>query len=171
MLTVLISFLVRGGQEEEGANPVVLGRLGFDAALPTVVIHGHYDVQPADEPDWTFNPFHLTGEDGFLYGRGVSDCKGPILAAVFAAALASLPHQPFAGVLSDADKLGINVNIAFVLEGEGENSSIGLQKTILSNMDWFQNVSVGVSVLCACVCVCARAVCLLLLFTSPLPQS
>lgn len=68
----------------EGKNPVVLGRIGSNPAVPTVAFYGHYDVQPAEEPDWRSNPFSLTAVDGYLYGRGTSDNKGPILAFIYA---------------------------------------------------------------------------------------
>ena len=68
----------------EGKNPVVLGRLGKNPAYPTVVFYGHYDVQPAEEPDWRTAPFQMCAVDGYLCGRGTSDNKGPILAFVYA---------------------------------------------------------------------------------------
>ncbi|KAJ2356524.1 hypothetical protein GGF43_002014, partial [Coemansia sp. RSA 2618] len=75
-------------------NPLVYGR--FDASVaaantqplaerPTVFVYGHYDVMPAgDETQWRSRPFEMIGRDGYLYGRGVSDDKGPVLATLFA---------------------------------------------------------------------------------------
>ena len=51
---------------------------------PKVTFYGHYDVQPALENDWHSDPFHLSVIDGYMYGRGVSDNKGPILAFIYA---------------------------------------------------------------------------------------
>jgi len=68
----------------EARNPVVLGRIGRNPAAPTVTFYGHYDVQPAMEREWMTDPFSLTSVDGYLYGRGTSDNKGPILAFLFA---------------------------------------------------------------------------------------
>ena len=65
-------------------NPVVLGRLGRNPALPTVTFYGHYDVQPAMEREWATDPFEVCSVDGYLYGRGTSDNKGPILAFLYA---------------------------------------------------------------------------------------
>jgi Cys-Gly metallodipeptidase DUG1 len=48
------------------------------------VFYGHYDVQPALEPDWVTRPFEMAAVDGYLYGRGTSDNKGPVLAFVYA---------------------------------------------------------------------------------------
>jgi hypothetical protein len=49
-----------------------------------VVFYGHYDVQPALEPDWATRPFELAAVDGYLYGRGTSDNKGPMLSFIYA---------------------------------------------------------------------------------------
>lgn len=68
----------------EARNPVVLGRIGRNPAAPTVTFYGHYDVQPAMEREWATDPFAVTSVDGYLYGRGTSDNKGPILAFLFA---------------------------------------------------------------------------------------
>ena len=66
-------------QPVEGKNPVVIGRLGAAAGAagprPTVTFYGHYDVQPAVEPDWATNPFELNAVNEHLYGRGTSDNK------------------------------------------------------------------------------------------------
>jgi acetylornithine deacetylase/succinyl-diaminopimelate desuccinylase-like protein len=48
------------------------------------VFYGHYDVQPALEPDWVTRPFEMAAVDGYLYGRGTSDNKGPVLAFIYA---------------------------------------------------------------------------------------
>merc|ERR1719161_3059268 len=62
----------------------VLARCGWDPDRPLVVLYSHYDVVPAGK-GWTSDPWTLTGKDGRLVGRGCTDCKGPILAQVFAA--------------------------------------------------------------------------------------
>ena len=61
-------------------HPVVYGEwLGADGA-PTILVYGHYDVQPPDPLDkWTTPPFEPQVREGRLYGRGVSDDKGPVL--------------------------------------------------------------------------------------------
>ena len=68
----------------EHKNPVVIGRIGQDPLLPTVTFYAHYDAQPALEPEWETEPFEVTSINGFLFGRGVSDNKGPLLAFLFA---------------------------------------------------------------------------------------
>lgn len=52
--------------------------------LGAVAFYGHYDIQPAEEPDWRTNPFEMTAVDGYLCGRGTSDNKGPMLAFIYA---------------------------------------------------------------------------------------
>ena len=95
-----------------------------------VVIYGHYDVAFAHiDNDWNSDPWELTGRDGFLFGRGVSDDKGPVLASLFAAK-----------ELHDAGKLGVDV--VFVIEGE-EESGYSLDERsfpgiIAENKHWFE---------------------------------
>lgn len=63
-----------------GLPPVILGRYGNDPAKKTVLVYGHYDVQPALQSDgWTSDPWVLTEVEGKLYGRGSTDDKAPIL--------------------------------------------------------------------------------------------
>lgn len=71
----------------EDRNPIILGRIGSNPNNPTVTIYGHYDVVPATVHGWDTHPFILTGKDGYLYGRGATDDKGPIVATVFAGML------------------------------------------------------------------------------------
>jgi len=54
------------------------------SAASAVAFYGHYDIQPAEEPDWRTNPFEMTAVDGYLCGRGTSDNKGPMLAFIYA---------------------------------------------------------------------------------------
>lgn len=101
-----------GGEAEilstEG-NPVVLGRLGNDPSRPTVTIYNHLDVQPADEPEWTTDPFRLVCEGDLYRGRGTTDDKGPAIAA-------------FYGGIA-AQEAGVEANIHFLWEMEEEIGS------------------------------------------------
>lgn len=92
--------------------PMVVGRR-FDApGKPTVLLYGHYDVQPADPLDaWLSPPFEPTIRDGRIYARGVGDNKGQHFAQLLA--LESL--------LATTDKLPCNVIV--LLEGEEEIGS------------------------------------------------
>ena len=61
-------------------HPVVYGEWLHAENAPTILIYGHYDVQPPDPLDkWQSTPFEPTVRDGRLYARGVSDDKGPML--------------------------------------------------------------------------------------------
>eukprot|EP00047_Mylnosiga_fluctuans_P012762 m.27711 g.27711 ORF g.27711 m.27711 type:complete len:1166 (+) comp4449_c0_seq1:65-3562(+) len=93
-------------------NPLVYGRIVCPTPAPTVVVYGHYDVQPASESEWRTSPWQLTAMDGYLYGRGVTDNKGPILAILYAVHEAALD-----GLL--------NCNVVFLFEGEEEAHSDG----------------------------------------------
>jgi len=92
-------------------NPVVLANYYFNDSLPTLLIYGHYDVQPASEEEWGSNPFQLRQENGRLYGRGVVDNKGQILI-----------HIASAFELIKVKKLGYNLK--FFIEGNEETGSI-----------------------------------------------
>ncbi|KAJ2956566.1 hypothetical protein NQZ79_g7593 [Umbelopsis isabellina] len=126
-----------------GRNPLVYGKFTANAHLsqklgpakshsakvPTVLFYGHYDVISADieKDNWISNPFKLTGMDGYLYGRGVTDNKGPILASVFA--------------VSEMVKEGLlNVNVIFLVEGEEESGSVGFATAVEQHKTLFQNI-------------------------------
>ena len=65
--------------ETEG-HPVVLGEWLGAPGAPTILVYGHYDVQPpGDEADWETPPFSPSVRDGRIYARGATDDKGPML--------------------------------------------------------------------------------------------
>ncbi|CAO3673109.1 unnamed protein product, partial [Umbelopsis vinacea] len=126
-----------------GKNPLVYGKFTANAYLsqksgsaatlnakvPTVLFYGHYDVISVEheKENWISNPFKLTGRDGYLYARGVTDNKGPILASVFA--------------VSDLVKEGLlDVNVIFLVEGEEESGSIGFASAAEKHKELFQNI-------------------------------
>ena len=107
-------------------NPVILARLGSDPSKKTVAFYGHYDVQPArKENGWDSDPFVLTGRDGYVYGRGVTDDKGPIC-AFLAAVEQMLPDVP--------------VNLVVVIEGEEEAGSTGFDEVVEGNKEFLEGV-------------------------------
>ncbi|KAK9917148.1 hypothetical protein WJX75_001304 [Coccomyxa subellipsoidea] len=114
----------------EDKNPVVIGRLGRNPDLPTVTFYGHYDVQPAMEREWATDPFEVAAIDGYFYGRGTSDNKGPILAFVYAVKEMLKEGRSRNGLLP--------VNVAFVFEGEEENGSAGFREAVQANLHWFE---------------------------------
>jgi acetylornithine deacetylase/succinyl-diaminopimelate desuccinylase-like protein len=108
----------------EGKNPIVIARIGSDPHKPTVVVYGHYDVQPASPHGWICDPWDSTSVNGYMYGRGVTDDKGPILATIFAIQ-----------ELMEDDELPVNV--VFAYEGEQEqskNASCGFHEAVTSHM-------------------------------------
>jgi acetylornithine deacetylase/succinyl-diaminopimelate desuccinylase-like protein len=100
----------------EGGHPAVVARWhGAGPDAPTLLVYGHYDVQPPD-PDaaWLSPPFVLTARDGRLHARGVSDDKGPSLLAL----------EALGGFLAVEGALPVNVIV--LLEGEEEVGSATL---------------------------------------------
>jgi acetylornithine deacetylase/succinyl-diaminopimelate desuccinylase-like protein len=107
---------------ETPGHPVVLGELAGPSGAPRLVRYGMYDVQPAEEPDWSVPPFAAEIVDlprlgPSVVGRGVANSKGS-LAALFCAL----------DVLRDTG--GVPVGIAFVIEGEEELGSPHLPEVV-----------------------------------------
>jgi Cys-Gly metallodipeptidase DUG1 len=100
--------------------PVVVARYGNDSKKRTILVYGHYDVQPALKEDgWATEPFKLTvDEKGRMYGRGSTDDKGPVLGWLNAIEA----HQ----------KAGVDfpVNLLMCFEGMEEYGSDGLDDFI-----------------------------------------
>ncbi|MGC9039454.1 MAG: dipeptidase [Roseiflexus sp.] len=101
-------------------HPIVFSEwLDAGSAMPTLLIYGHYDVQPADPIDaWHTPPFAPSIRDGNLYARGASDDKGQVMAVL--AALDAWLHT--------FGRLPINVKL--LVEGEEETSSVGLRRFV-----------------------------------------
>lgn len=103
-------------------HPVVYGEWLHAAGAPTLLVYGHYDVQPPDPLDkWQSDPFTPTLREGRLYGRGVSDDKGPMLIPLKVAEA----YRTVAGSLP--------VNVKFLFEGEEEIGSPSLEQFIADN--------------------------------------
>ncbi|MEW6179741.1 MAG: dipeptidase [Chloroflexota bacterium] len=108
-----------------GGHPVVFGecRCAGHQNAPTVLIYGHYDVQPSDPNDlWTTPPFEATVRGENLYGRGASDMKGQVTASIFAVE----------SILKNGE---MPVNIKFMIEGEEEIGSPHLNAFMESHKD------------------------------------
>jgi acetylornithine deacetylase/succinyl-diaminopimelate desuccinylase-like protein len=130
--------LIQGAAEN---NPVVLARLGgWNAACPCIVLHAHYDVQPpGDLANWHTDPFSLVGLDGYLYGRGSTDNKGPLVAMIFAVAR-YLRH-----IQTERPVGTPELCFAFIIEGEGENGSVGFREVVTHAKEFFRGASLIVS--------------------------
>ena len=104
-------------------HPIVYGEwLGAGADAPTVLIYGHYDVQPAALADgWHSDPFQPEEREGFIYARGSSDDKGQMFAHLKAAE----------SLLADGGKPP--VNLKFLIEGEEEIGSVHLGEFVSTN--------------------------------------
>ncbi|KEP65213.1 UNVERIFIED_CONTAM: WD domain, G-beta repeat-containing protein [Hammondia hammondi] len=205
----------QSGTGETAGLPIVLARLGRDAAKPTIVFYSHYDVVGAElsgeerdvralcgaspregthrpwpesqssqqngntgaaresrgasrakgeaserERDaqtacfWRSNPWSVWGEDGYVYGRGVSDNKGPILCTLFAVR-AFVRHQrrrrhlelkaererrEGTGTASRERKRrtqkGLPFNFVWVSEGREESGSGGFEDALKKHLSW-----------------------------------
>jgi acetylornithine deacetylase/succinyl-diaminopimelate desuccinylase-like protein len=113
---------------------VLLARIrrGPDSvACPKIVVYAHYDIQPAKEPGWKSDPFSLIGVNGYLYGRGSSDNKGPLVAFIHAAKELQEENESFP------------FEIVMALDGEEENNSKegGLWDVVESHPTWFKDTT------------------------------
>jgi acetylornithine deacetylase/succinyl-diaminopimelate desuccinylase-like protein len=105
-------------------HPIVYGEWTDAPGMPTVLIYGHYDVQPVDPLDqWTSPPFEATVRDNELFARGAADDKGQL----FAHLKAIEAHLRQTGTLP--------VNVKILLEGEEEVGSPNLDPFIRQNRD------------------------------------
>jgi len=105
-------------------HPVVYGEsLKAGSDKPTVLIYGHYDVQPAEPLElWGTPPFEPTQQGDNLYGRGASDMKGQVVASLKA-------------VEAYAHTGDLPINVKFIIEGEEEIGSPSLEKFLTENKD------------------------------------
>jgi len=123
------------GLENPQWNPIILakfkGNPTTSAKRKKILFYGHYDVISAenDQGKWNSDPFNMEGINDYLYGRGTSDNKGPIMAAIFAVA------ELVAEKALDSD-------IIFLVEGEEESGSRGFEQAVCANkhligdVDW-----------------------------------
>ncbi|MCJ1320744.1 hypothetical protein MMC15_006085 [Xylographa vitiligo] len=100
--------------------PVIIARYGSSSSKRTILVYGHYDVQPALKDDgWATDPFSLSIDDkGRMYGRGSTDDKGPVLG--------------WLNVIQAHKAAGIEfpVNLLMCFEGMEEYGSEGLDEFI-----------------------------------------
>lgn len=104
-------------------HPVVYAEWPGVKGAPTVLIYGHYDVQPADPLDlWQTGPFEPTVRGESLHARGASDMKGQVVAALKA-------------VEAIVRNGGMPVNLKWLIEGEEEIGSPSLEAFIADHKD------------------------------------
>ena len=104
-------------------HPVLFGEKMIDSSLPTVLVYGHYDVQPAEPFElWDSEPFEPEVRDGKIWARGADDDKGQLFMHVKA-----FEMMMQTGTLS--------CNVKFMIEGEEEIGSPSLEKFCASNKE------------------------------------
>lgn len=109
---------------ETPGNPIVCGTLTGKPGAPTILIYGHYDVQPPDPLDqWVSPAFEPTIRDGKIYARGATDDKGQMLTHIKA-----IEAWTKAGG-------GLPVNVKVIIEGEEEVGSRNLDDFLEANRE------------------------------------
>ncbi len=113
--------------------PIVYGEKIIDAKLPTVLVYGHYDVQPADPINlWNSPPFEPVIKDGNIYARGACDDKGQMYMHV----------KAFEMMLRNN---ALPCNVKFMIEGEEEVGSVNLETFAVENKAKLQSDVVLIS--------------------------
>jgi acetylornithine deacetylase/succinyl-diaminopimelate desuccinylase-like protein len=104
-------------------NPVLYGEKIISHDLPTILVYGHYDVQPAEPFElWNTSPFEPVIKDGRIWGRGADDDKGQLFMHIKAFEL-----MVNSGTLT--------CNVKFMVEGEEEVGSVNLEKFCTDNKE------------------------------------
>lgn len=107
-------------------HPIVYGEKITDPSLPTVLVYGHYDVQPADPYElWETAPFEPAIRNGKIYARGASDDKGQMYMHIKALEIL-VQHGP------------LPCNLRFMIEGEEEVGSENLEVFVKANKELLQ---------------------------------
>jgi acetylornithine deacetylase/succinyl-diaminopimelate desuccinylase-like protein len=109
---------------ETGGHPLVYGEYHNSDDAPTVLIYGHYDVQPVDPIDlWKSSPFEPIEENGYILARGATDDKGQFFSHVKGA-------EAYLKTVGS-----IPVNLKYLIEGEEETASDNLSTYIEKNKE------------------------------------
>ncbi|WP_296622081.1 dipeptidase [Marivirga sp.] len=108
---------------ETAGHPIVYADKIIDPELPTVLVYGHYDVQPADPYElWDSEPFNPVIKDGKIVARGSADDKGQVYIHV----------KAFEMMMKNG---GVPCNVKFMIEGEEEVGSENLEIFIAENKE------------------------------------
>lgn len=124
----LVELLLAAGADsaqvyQTKGHPVVFGEKRFDPSRPTILVYGHYDVQPVDPIElWKSNPYEPEIRDGAIYARGANDDKGQLF----------MHLKAFEYLV---EKGLVNHNIKFILEGEEEIGSPSLAEWAKEHKD------------------------------------
>jgi acetylornithine deacetylase/succinyl-diaminopimelate desuccinylase-like protein len=125
----LADALTRAGLEnvevhQTDGHPIVYADHLHAPGKPTVLVYGHYDVQPVDPLNlWTTPPFEPDIRDGKLYARGATDDKGQVF----------LHIKAIEAILKQEERLPVNIKLC--IEGEEEVSSRSLPPFLTKNRD------------------------------------
>src|SRR5688572_5881152 len=104
-------------------HPIVYAEKRVDDKKPTVLVYGHYDVQPADPLElWNSGPFDPVIKEGKLYARGACDDKGQFYM-----------HIKALEIMNNTGE--ISCNIKFIIEGEEEVGSPNLARFVKENRE------------------------------------
>lgn len=104
-------------------HPIVYGEKIIDPSLPTVLVYGHYDVQPADPLDlWDSPPFEPVIKDGKIYARGACDDKGQFFMHIKAFEIMNKTNT-------------LHCNVKMMIEGEEEVGSNNLEQFLKDHKD------------------------------------
>lgn len=102
-----------------GGHPAIVAEWCDTPGAPTILVYGHYDVQPPDPLEkWKTPPFEPDIRDGRLYARGASDDKGPLMVPIFVT-------EAYSRIRG-----GLPLNVKMFVEGEEESGSPHLSPTV-----------------------------------------
>jgi acetylornithine deacetylase/succinyl-diaminopimelate desuccinylase-like protein len=135
------TWLARAGLENcqlidsPGAHPLVYADWIHAPGQPTLLLYGHYDVQPPDPlEEWISPPFEPTIRDGNIYARGAADDKGQLFILM----------ESVAQSLRD-NRGNLPVNVKFLIEGEEESSGRHIERFVNENA---RGLSADAAVIC-----------------------
>jgi acetylornithine deacetylase/succinyl-diaminopimelate desuccinylase-like protein len=127
----LKNFLLKAGADRAevfatAGHPVLYAEKIISKEAPTILVYGHYDVQPAEPLElWNSPPFEPEVRDGKIFGRGADDDKGQLFMHVKAFEL--------------MNKTGtLTCNVKFMIEGEEEVGSVNLEKFCFDNTEMLE---------------------------------
>lgn len=117
----------------EHTNPLIMAKYVVDPSLETILIYGHYDVQPAQQSDgWKSDPFSVEMRDGRIIARGAVDNKGQVLIHIFT-------------VLKLIEEGKLKHNVVFMIEGNEESGNDDIEQQLAKHKDFLSSDYVLIS--------------------------